>query len=394
MSDLPSCGAKNQSEGKQRRRAAVDARGSRDSARARARAQRVRAFRRSRAPSAGRGRGRVIRAPSRAHLGDVEIDSSILDQLRLWSGIVVEDVRDDPLVNQHEQRGLPNPLVLVVVRLRLVRVQADQVQQTVLVLGQARVLLLLGLALGFRSRIALVVLVALFGHACECDGAVRCWRERRLASSTLALPLARLDRICLLIIPETTTWHKGAVTMVTTAQIRATTEARSGTQYGVLGPKAHAVWDPNGWEDRTRSYHRQRGGGRRARRPRPRPRASAAASRRSRPRSERAAPAASASAPAPGGGKLPSARRRRAAAGARRWRRATAAPTSCGSRTRRTTTTRRRTRRRTPSSSRSRRSRGRTRRPTGSRSCARSKARSSGFTGTCARAAAARRSPR
>ena len=46
--------------------------------------------------------------------------------------------------------------------------------------------------------------------------------------------------------------------MVTTAQIRATTEARSGTQYGVLGPKAHAVWDPNGWEDRTRSYHRQR----------------------------------------------------------------------------------------------------------------------------------------
>ena len=104
--------------------------------------------------------------------------------------------------------------------------------------------------------------------------------------------------------------------MVTTAQIRATTEARSGTQYGVLGPKAHAVWDPNGWEDRTRRItgtaaaadaQGGRGRGRGRRRPPPADRGLA---RARRPRVGVGAGA--------GGGKLPSALKKDARAGARR----------------------------------------------------------------------------
>eukprot|EP00619_Florenciella_sp_RCC1007_P003692 CAMPEP_0205916402 /NCGR_PEP_ID=MMETSP1325-20131115/8477_1 /ASSEMBLY_ACC=CAM_ASM_000708 /TAXON_ID=236786 /ORGANISM="Florenciella sp., Strain RCC1007" /LENGTH=83 /DNA_ID=CAMNT_0053283673 /DNA_START=52 /DNA_END=301 /DNA_ORIENTATION=- len=58
-----------------------------------------------------------------ALLRNVQVHAAVFDQLRHWRVIVVEDLGDHALVEQHQQRRLADPLALVVAALGALRVQ-------------------------------------------------------------------------------------------------------------------------------------------------------------------------------------------------------------------------------------------------------------------------------
>ena len=62
-------------------------------------------------------------------LRHVQVQARILHHRRLRRVIVLEHLLHDPLINQHQQRQLPHPHLLLVRRLRAVRILRHQVQQ-------------------------------------------------------------------------------------------------------------------------------------------------------------------------------------------------------------------------------------------------------------------------
>jgi len=78
--------------------------------------------------------------------------------------VIVEHPRDDPLVNQHQQRVLPDPSLPLLRGQRALRILADEVEQLEVVVGPLLLLVLLRrplpLLLGLRPLLLLAVLLA------------------------------------------------------------------------------------------------------------------------------------------------------------------------------------------------------------------------------------------
>lgn len=70
------------------------------------------------------------------HLGDVEVHAARLDDLRRGRVIVIQHLCNDAFIDHDQRAWLADPLLLLRGRLRWVRVQGHQVQQTALILRQ------------------------------------------------------------------------------------------------------------------------------------------------------------------------------------------------------------------------------------------------------------------